>query len=102
MGTAEQGAVGAMFSYGKKDYYLGGHPLWQAFRVAYRMTKRPYVVGGLALGVGYLVAFARRTERPVSAELMAFHRREQLLKLRAILKSLVRLRRVDSFNIASS
>jgi glycosyltransferase involved in cell wall biosynthesis len=102
LGTAERGAVGAMFSYGKKDYYLGGHPMWELFRVAYRITKRPYLVGGIALGLGYLWAFVCRTERPVSPELMAFHRREQLLKLKAILKSLVRLRRVDSFNVASS
>jgi glycosyltransferase involved in cell wall biosynthesis len=28
MGTAERGEVSAMFSYGQKDYYLGGSPLW--------------------------------------------------------------------------
>jgi glycosyltransferase involved in cell wall biosynthesis len=102
LGTAERGAVGAMFSYGTKDYYLGGHPMWELFRVAYRSTKRPYLVGGIALGLGYLWALACQTERPVSAELMAFHRREQLLKLKAILSSIVRLKRVDSFNVASN
>jgi glycosyltransferase involved in cell wall biosynthesis len=102
LGTAERGAVGAMFSYGQKDYYLGGHPAWELFRVAYRITKRPYLVGGVALGLGYVWAFVRQTERPVSRELMAFHRREQILKLKAILKSLVRLKRVDSFNVASN
>ena len=45
MGTAERGAVSALFSYGEKDYYLGGSPVWQAFRVTYRLAKRPYVVG---------------------------------------------------------
>ena len=41
MGTAERGEVSALFSYGEKDYYLGGSPIWQMFRVTYRMTKRP-------------------------------------------------------------
>ena len=34
--------MAASFSYGEKDYYLGGSPLWQLFRVAYRVTKRPH------------------------------------------------------------
>ena len=88
-----------MFSYGEKDYYLGGHPLWELFRVAYRTTKRPYLFSGLALGLGYCWAFLRRTPRPVSRELMAFHRHEQMLKLKAILKSVLRFRKVDNFNV---
>ena len=97
LGTAERGVFASSFSYGEKDYYLGGHPLWELFRVAYRATKRPYVVGWPALGLGYCWAFLRRTPRPVSRELMAFHREEQMAKLKAILKSSVRFKRVDSF-----
>jgi hypothetical protein len=36
-------------------------------------------------------------KRPVSKELMQFHRKEQMKKLGAILGSLVRFKRVDSF-----
>jgi biofilm PGA synthesis N-glycosyltransferase PgaC len=99
MGTAERGILAAMFSYGEKDYYLGGHPIWELFRVAYRITKRPYLFAGLALGLGYCWALLRHTPRPVSRELMAFHRQEQMLKLKAILKTLLRFRRVDNFNV---
>jgi hypothetical protein len=102
LGTAERSPFAAMFSYGEKDYYLGGHPLWQLFRVAYRMTKRPYVIGGIGLALGYGWAAARRMERPVSEPLMAFHRREQLLKLKAIVTSLVKRKRLDAFTVASS
>jgi glycosyltransferase involved in cell wall biosynthesis len=100
LGTAERGFLAAAFSYGEKDYYLGGHPLWELFRVAYRTTRKPFIFSGLALGLGYCWAALRRTPRPVSPELMAFHRGEQLTKLRAILGDLVRFRRVDQFNVA--
>jgi len=101
LGTAERSLLASTFSYGEKDYYLGGHPLWELFRVGYRLTKRPYVVGGVALYLGYLSAFLRRMDRPVSGELMRFHRREQMAKLKAILKSLFAFRRIDSFEVSS-
>jgi hypothetical protein len=99
LGTAERGMLASAFSYGKKDYYLGGHPIWQLCRVAYRAAKPPYVIGGFALGLGYMWAFIRRTRRPVSRELMAFHRKEQMMKLKAVLQSLVQFKRIDNFNL---
>jgi glycosyltransferase involved in cell wall biosynthesis len=99
LGTAERGRLTALFSYGEKDYYLGGHPLWELFRIAYRMSKRPYILGGLAVGLGYLWASLRRIHRPVSPELMCFHRNEQMRKLRAILRSVLMFRRVDNFRV---
>jgi glycosyltransferase involved in cell wall biosynthesis len=99
LGTAERGRLASSFSYGQKDYYLGGHPIWEFFRVAHKMTKRPYLLDGVALGSGYLWAFLRQVKRPVSNELMRFHRKEQMQKLRSILKSLVTFRRIDSFEV---
>jgi glycosyltransferase involved in cell wall biosynthesis len=98
LGTAERGIVSSLFSYGRKDYYLGGHPVWEIFRVAYRITKHPYAIGGIALGLGYCWAFLCRTPRPVNRELMVFHRKEQMAKLKAILRSFVMFRRLDNFN----
>lgn len=102
LGTAERGLVASAFAYGKKDYILGGHPLWEVFRCTYRMTKRPYLVSGIALFAGYMTGFLSRAERPVSRELMRFHRSEQMLKLKAILSSLGRLKRVDNFELLSA
>ena len=93
--------MSASFSYGEKDYYLGGSPVWQLFRVAYRMTKQPVLIDGLALLSGYCWATLRRVKRPISRELMRFHRGEQMKKLRAIFGTLVRLKRVDSFRVAT-
>jgi poly-beta-1,6-N-acetyl-D-glucosamine synthase len=99
MGTAERGKVAAMFSYGQKDYYLGGSPLWQGFRAAYQTTKRPLVLGGLSLLVGYVWASVTRVPKAVSPELMRFHRREQTRKLRAVFRALLRFKRVDAFRL---
>jgi hypothetical protein len=102
LGTAERSLLASSFSYGEKDYYLGGHPVWELFRVAYRMTKKPYLIGGTVLGLGYLWAFLRQIERPVSDELMQFHRGEQMLKLKAILRSVFKCKRIDNFHILPS
>jgi glycosyltransferase involved in cell wall biosynthesis len=99
LGTAERSRFASSFSYGEKDYYLGGHPLWELLRVAYRMLKRPYLVDGLVLGLGYGWASVRHIPKPVSDELMRFHRQEQMRKLKAILKSVLAFKRVDSFQI---
>jgi len=100
LGTAECGTVSALFLYGERDYYLGWHPLWEFCRVGYRTMKYPYIVGGLALGAGFCWAFLRRTPRPVSHELMLFHRKEQMNKLKAILKSVLTFKPVDSFKVS--
>lgn len=101
LGTAERSAFAAAFSYGEKDYYLGGHPVWELFRVTYRMVKPPYIVEGLALGLGYGWAMLRRLKRPISKELMVFHRREQMRKLGVILKSLLTFKPIDKFALLS-
>lgn len=99
LGTAERGPLASSFSYGEKDYYMGGHPVWELFRVLYRMTKKPYLLGGGALALGYLWALFSRTPRPVSDEFVRFHRGEQMGKLKAILSSLLRMKKVDNFRV---
>ena len=99
LGTAEKSNWAASFSYGEKDYYLGGSPLWQLFRVVYRSTKQP--LDGAALFSGYVCAAIKRIERPVTSELMRFHRREQMRKLNAILATLLRFKTVDNFRVAT-
>ncbi len=93
MGTAGRSELGARFHYGKKDYFLGGHPLWQLFRSTFQLTKKPYVLGGVCLLAGYMWCWITRHERPISAELMAFHRKEQLARLKQLLTDRLRLSR---------
>ena len=99
MGTAEKNRVGALFDYGKKDYFLGRSPVWQVFRAAYRLGKRPIVFGGLALLAGYVWAGLTGTRRAVTPELMKFHRQEQMRKLGAILRALLRFEKVERYRL---
>jgi hypothetical protein len=85
MGSALHGVWRAKYRIGVLDYALGGHPLWEAFRTLYQMTRRPYVAGGLLVLAGYVSAAARRIERPISPDLVAFRRREQMQRLRSFL-----------------
>ena len=82
MGTANANRAGAFFKLGWQDYYLGGHPFWQLFRALFQMGRKPYFIGGVLLLLGYLWASLKGVERPISQELMRFHRREQLQRLR--------------------
>ena len=86
IGTGNSSSLMSRFRYGQKDYFLGGHPLWEVFRGCYQMGSRPYVIGGLFLLFGYVWAFLRRVERPVSQELIKFHRAEQMQRLKKALK----------------
>ena len=81
IGSAQHGPLASRFALGKRDYAIGNHPLWEALRGVYQMTRKPLVVRGLALMAGYLWAAMRRAERPVSAELRAFRRQEQIQHL---------------------
>ena len=81
-GSAEHSALMVKFRDGALEYALGGHPVWGLLRTVHQMTRRPFVIGGLMLLAGYVSAMVRRVQRPVSRKLIAFHRREQMRRLR--------------------
>lgn len=87
----------AMFDYGRRDYRIGRHPVWESIRIGYRMTKTPYVIGGMLLMSGYIWASMSRERRPVSSEFVKFYQEEQMIKLKQILVSLVRGKRYNKY-----
>ncbi len=85
-GTAQRSPLMARFRGGALDYALGSHPIWELFRtVHYVIARKPFVVGGLMLMAGYISALIQHAERPASPELVAFRRREQMVRLRVFL-----------------
>jgi glycosyltransferase involved in cell wall biosynthesis len=93
IGTAESNELASRFKYGQKDYFLGGHPLWQLFRGVFQMTRKPYVVGGALILLGYFWSWVTRTDRPISMELVTFHQKEQRQRLNELLARRLHLRR---------
>ena len=85
IGSATRGVLMASVKVGALDYALGGHPVWEMCRTAYQMSRKPYVIGGLLVFAGYLLAALRRAERPISREVVEFRRREQMSRLRRFL-----------------
>lgn len=82
IGTGKSGLLVSRLRVGQQDYYLGGHPLWEIFRSLYQMRFRPYIMGGLLVLTGYVWAFFKGVDRPISEELVSFRRREQMQRLR--------------------
>lgn len=99
LGTAEMNPLQAIYDYGRRAYTLGSSPIWHCVRVVYRMTRRPYLTGGVALFLGYFWAMVTRARRPVPPEMIRFYRREQMKRLRSIFSSLLHFRKVDGFHV---
>lgn len=83
LGTGNNHPLIVPFHYGRKAYFVGGHPLWTLFRGIFEMRNRPWVIGGAMYQLGYLWAFLTRVPRVVTPELMQFHRGEQMARLKA-------------------
>jgi len=90
LGTGTDSKLMVRFRYGQKAYYVGGHPLWETLRGFFQMRQSPMVLGGIYFLCGYFWAALTRMHRPISAELIAFHRAEQMARLK---QSLARLSR---------
>jgi len=82
LGTGTDGKLMVRFRYGQKAYSVGGHPVWVLLRGLFQMRRNPAILGGVYFLSGYLVSAIARTERAVSPELAAFHRSEQMNRLK--------------------
>lgn len=85
IGTGTDSELMARFRYGQKAYYVGGHPVWELLRGVFQMRKKPLLLGGLYFQAGFLWGALSRMKRPISSELMTFHRREQMARLQSSL-----------------
>jgi glycosyltransferase involved in cell wall biosynthesis len=84
IGTGTHSPLRAKFHYGRKAYYVGGHPAWETLRGIFQFREAPLLLGGSYFLAGYWWACITRMPRPVSDELIAFHRAEQMARLRRI------------------
>ena len=85
LGTGSDSPLKAQYQYGRKAYCVGGHPLWEILRGVFQMRRSPVILGSAFFLAGYLWACVTRMHRTVSPELIAFHRGEQMARLRRAL-----------------
>ncbi|RPH51724.1 MAG: glycosyltransferase family 2 protein [Desulfobacteraceae bacterium] len=86
MGTGNVSANMIWFRQGRKDYFLGNHPLWEIFRSIYQMTKKPIIIGGSLIMLGFIWSAITGMDKPIPAELERFIRSEQMQRLKKALK----------------
>ena len=88
-GTAKVSRLLVEYHNGLKDYSFGCHPLWQPFRAAYRLTKKPWIIGGCLLFAGYYWAMLTGRPKSVSEDIVRFRRREQMIRLKKLFGKLL-------------
>ena len=86
MGAAAHEGLRERYHRGRMDYLLGSHPVWETFRSIYQMRHRPYLVGGVLILLGYWGTMLSRRPRTMPRDVMQFRRREQLSRLRRVLR----------------
>jgi hypothetical protein len=69
---------------GRRDYLLGGHPIWEFARAVFQLKNPPYLLGGSLLLAGFFWAALKRETIPVSKQLLAYRQKEQLGRLRNV------------------
>ena len=82
----DAGAYRRLLGRGRKDYVLGCHPVFEVFRCVNQMRSRPYLLGGVLTLVGYFWAMLSRAERTMPERLIALRRKDQMQRLRAVLR----------------
>lgn len=82
---AATGSLKSRMEEGQGAYYIGYHPLFLFVRSTWRMTSRPYVIGGCAMIWGYVASWLTGSEQ-VEPELVRFVRRNQLRLLAPLLR----------------
>ncbi len=72
MGSSQQGILTGRKRHGFGQYFMGTSPLYMLASSVFRMSKPPYVIGGLAMLWGYLDSMLKRSPRFDDAEFRRF------------------------------
>ena len=81
MGSSHQGMWHGRMRHGFGQYFMGSSLLFLLASATYRILKRPYVIGSLAMVCGFLSAMIRRVPRYPDLEFRGHLRRYQMRSL---------------------
>jgi glycosyltransferase involved in cell wall biosynthesis len=79
-GSAE-GHVRDRMKHGIACYVSGYHPLFVAASCVYRLFRKPYLLGSVAMGYGFLKGFLTRIPQVRDAQLIHYMRAQQLRRM---------------------
>ncbi len=77
MGSSQHGILTGRMRHGYGQWFMGTSPAYMAASVLFRMSRRPYVIGGAAMGWGYLRSMIARRPRYGDAAFRRFLNRYQ-------------------------
>lgn len=87
----KSGRIRGRFEQGRASYIMGYSLLFMVFRGARRMASQPYILGGLALIIGYIWAFIKKSERFAEHDIRMYLQRKQATYLKHIFSKPLRL-----------
>lgn len=76
-----EGGIKTRIEKGRLDYYLGSLPIYVLISGVRKLVDWPYIIGGIAIVLGYLRAWVRNEQRIDNPELISFNRRKQLNRI---------------------
>tara|TARA_R110001583_G_scaffold38302_2_gene123760 strand:- start:1629 stop:2543 length:915 start_codon:yes stop_codon:yes gene_type:complete len=77
MGSSQQNIITGRIRHGFGQYFMGTGFIYMFVSGIYRMTRAPYVIGGLAMMWGYLKSWVTRVPRFEDTDLSTFIRKYQ-------------------------
>ncbi|MEM7204034.1 MAG: glycosyltransferase family A protein [Planctomycetota bacterium] len=77
MGSSDQSILEGRMRHGRGQYFMGTGLGYMAASALFRMTRRPWIVGGAAMMAGYLQSMWRRSPRYDDAAFRQYLRRFQ-------------------------
>jgi glycosyltransferase involved in cell wall biosynthesis len=79
-----EGRLRFWYREGLIDFSLGGHPLFEMFKLARRLREKPAVIGSAVAFAAFMWAECRGEERAVSEDFVRFVRAEQMQRVRRL------------------
>lgn len=76
-----EGGIKPRLERGRMEHYLGYLPIFVLLSGIRRMFDWPYVIGGIAIVVGYMEAWLHQEERIDEPDLIVFNRKQQLRRM---------------------
>jgi biofilm PGA synthesis N-glycosyltransferase PgaC len=97
-GTAK-GILYTKYNYGRTEYVIGRHPLYEYVKCIKRMREKPYVLAGLARLCGYIMANITREQLFFPKEVSKYLRQEDLKRIADMLWPLKKRSRIEDVEI---